>query len=237
MRVSVIKALLICFCLAYAGLARAQLGIEKEPSEDNPWFSYFMIEKALKTHPELKQKFTLSEDEAVKKIDSSLSFAYPKLNQLRPAGVIAGERDKRYTMIYRKMAWYVANDQVVAAQILFYSAVRLKQQELARGKELDLPYLSLHQFLYNALCVDFSADGEHEQIVCKQIQQVAYRAQAELRNQRLQQYLNWVALGLGFNDMIAYQAGVAMLDKESPGRNEKDIIKSILKPLLTKNAG
>ncbi|MDP1977814.1 MAG: hypothetical protein WA071_25455 [Undibacterium umbellatum] len=229
--------LFIFLGFAASGLVLAQVSVGSEPTEDSPWFSLYVIEKTAKQQAEINKKFLVKEADAVKKIDTSLAYAYPKLAVLRPGGIIAGEPDKRFAMIYRKMAWYAANDQVVSAQILFYTAVRLKQTEQNKGVVLDLPYLTLHHFIYNSLCVDISQDGEYEQPACKTVQTVASRAQAELRNEKLRQYLNWAALGLGFEDKIAYEAGVFLMERENPTRNEKDTIKSILKPLLKKNAG
>lgn len=231
------SGLIFLFWLTWISLAQAQISVGSEPREDNPWFSYYVIDKASRHSLELKNKLLVSEADAVKKIDASLAFAYPQTAALRPRGIIASETDKRYAMIYRKMAHLAANDQIVSAQILFYSAVRLKLQEQASGKPLDLVYLSLHQFIYNAICVDMNERGEHEQEACRMVQNLAIRAQTEIKNPRLQQYLNWVALGLSFNDMIAYQAGVSLLDHEQPSRSDKDAIKTMLKPLLKKNAG
>ncbi len=232
-----LRLVLLIACLSLTGWCRAQISVGSEPGEENPWFSYYVIEKASQQSATLKSKMLLSEADAVKKIDTSLAFAYPKMAVLRPKGIIASEPDKRYAMIYRKMAWYAANDQIVSAQILFYTAVRLKLAQQASGKEMDLAYLTLHQFIYNAICVDFSESGEHEHEACRRVQTIAQRAQTELKSQRLRQYLNWVALGLSFDDVIAYQAGVSLLDQEQPSRSEKDAIKSMLKPLLKKNAG
>lgn len=229
--------LFILLGFAASSLVRAQVSVGSEPTEDSPWFSFYVIEKTAKQQVEINQKFPMKEADAVKKIDTSLAYAYPKLAVLRPGGIIAGEQDKRFAMIYKKMAWYAANDQVVSAQILFYTAVRLKQADQNKGVVLDLPYLTLHHFIYNSLCVDTSHDSEYDQTVCKTVQTVAARAQSELRNEKLRQYLNWAALGLGFEDKIAYEAGVFLMERESPTRNEKDTIKSILKPLLKKNAG
>lgn len=234
-----LRQLLVLACAVFLmqKQACAQLAIGQEPGEDNPWFSYYIIDKIAKSQPEAERKSQLKEAEAVKKIDTSLAYAYPKLAGLRPQGVIAGERDKRYAMIYRKMALFAANDQVVSAQILFYTAVRLKQADQARGVALDLPYLGLHHFLYNSLCVDSIHDGADDQVVCRLIHASADRAQSELKNDKLKQYINWAALGLGFDDKVAYESGVFLMEKENPSRQEKDIIKSILKPLLKKNAG
>lgn len=232
------KALLFVFALLVTqSVAFAQLNLGIEPTEDSPWFSYYVIEKIAKSQKEVSKSFILKEEDAVKKIDVSLAYAYPKLVGLRPAGIIAGERDKRYAMIYKKMAFYAANDQVVSAQILFYTAVRLKQAEHIKGAELDLPFLTLHHFIYNAICVDTAHDSGGDQTTCKMVQAAAERGQNELRNEKLKQYLNWAALGLGFDDRIAYESGVFLMDKENPSRQEKDTIKSILKPLLKKNAG
>ena len=237
MRFSFNSLLFIFMWLAASSLVRAQVSVGSEPTEDSPWFSFYVIDKTAKLHTEVNKKFLLKEADAVKKIDTSLAYAYPKLAVLRPGGIIAGEQDKRFAMIYKKMAWYAANDQVVSAQILFYTAVRLKLAEQNKGVALDLPYLTLHHFIYNSLCVDISDEGEYDQPVCKAVQTVATRAQGELRNEKLRQYLNWAALGLGFEDKIAYEAGVFLMERENPTRNEKDTIKSILKPLLKKNAG
>ncbi|MFZ6677491.1 hypothetical protein [Undibacterium sp. Tian12W] len=226
--------LLICFA---AGMVQAQTTLGSEPAEDNPWFSFYMIEKSAKNQAEVSKTFSLKEPDAVKKIDTSLAYAYPKLAVMRPGGIIATEPDKRYAMIYRKMAWYAANGQVVSAQILFYTAVRLKMADQNKGVTLDLPYLTLHHFIYNSICVDTMHNSEYDKTVCKEVQTAATRAQGELRNEKLRQYLNWATLGLGFDDKIAYEAGVSLMERENPTRNEKDTIKSILKPLLKKNAG
>ncbi|MFZ6733219.1 hypothetical protein ACO0LG_14930 [Undibacterium sp. Ji42W] len=218
-------------------MVQAQTTLGSEPAEDNPWFSFYMIEKSAKNQAEVSKTFSLKEPDAVKKIDTSLAYAYPKLAVLRPGGIIATEPDKRYAMIYRKMAWYAANDQVVSAQILFYTAVRLKMADQNKGVALDLPYLTLHHFIYNSICVDTMHNSEYDKTVCKAVQTAATRAQGELRNEKLRQYLNWATLGLGFDDKIAYEAGVSLMERENPTRNEKDTIKSILKPLLKKNAG
>lgn len=237
MRVFFNNLLFIVLWLAVSGMVQAQTSTGSEPTEDNPWFSFYVIEKAAKNQAEVNKKFPMKELDAVKKIDTSLAYAYPKLAVLRPGGIIATEPDKRYAMIYKKMAWYAANDQVVSAQILFYSAVRLKQADQNKGVALDLPYLTLHHFIYNSICVDTSHDSEYDQAVCKTVQTAATRAQGELRNEKLRQYLNWAALGLGFEDKIAYEAGLFLMERENPTRIEKDTIKSILKPLLKKNAG
>ncbi len=229
--------LLLALVWLAAGAVQAQTSLGSEPAEDSPWFSFYMIEKSAKNQADVNKIFSMKEADAVKKIDTSLSYAYPKLAVLRPAGIIASEPDKRYAMIYKKMAWYAANDQVVSAQILFYTAVRLKQADQNKGVTLDLPYLTLHHFIYNSICVDTSHDSEYDQAVCKTVQTAASRAQSELRNEKIRQYLNWAALGLGFDDKIAYEAGVFLMERENPTRNEKDTIKSILKPLLKKNAG
>jgi len=226
--------LLACFG---TGMVQAQSGLGVEPAEDSPWFSFYMIEKSTKNQTELSTKFPVKEADAIKKIDTSLAYAYPKLAVLRPRGIIATEPDKRYAMIYKKMAWYVANDQVVSAQILFYTAVRLKMADQDKGTPLDLPYLTLHHFVYNSICVDTMHNSDYDKKVCEAVQTAATRAQGELRNEKLRQYLNWATLGLGFDDKIAYEAGVSLMERENPTRNEKDTIKSILKPLLKKNAG
>ena len=229
--------LLLVVLFAASGKTLAQTSMVSEPSEDNPWFSFYVIEKTTKNQTEINKKLLMKEPDAVKKIDTSLAYAYPKLAVLRPGGIIASEPDKRYAMIYKKMAWYAANDQVISAQILFYTAVRLKQADQNKGVVLDLAYLTLHHFIYNSICVDTLHDSEYDQSVCKTVQTAAARAQGELRNEKLRQYLNWAALGLGFEDKIAYEAGVFLMERESPTRSEKDTIKSILKPLLKKNAG
>lgn len=182
-------------------------------------FNVFVIE-SIAGEPAFANEMRVGEREAVLQFENMMRMQYPDTGT---AGIIGGELDQRYVGMYRRVAWLLANDRLVAARLVWSSVVRMKLQDDKAGRPVGLNFLRFNNFMTHMLR-ESNADTDSS-LQARALSAKAISLADEIKNGYHKRYAKWALTGIVFDDPLAYEAGMRLLDREAVDQADAGKIK------------